>query len=255
MALGPKDHGGAVCTGAAIQLRIRGPRAGERSSPDVLVHDVVQEQGVQMVPFEPRRGTLEAAGRCLSRQELISGEGEGVPIPLSRREESRVVPHRPARWECTDRMFRCELLPNRLDVGIRSVAVWFQEGFESVLRRRGRKSRHRSRLSGLEPARGRRTHDDGTLLQRLDRRRTGEEHRRLQFLDDGAELLNRGINGNLEAKALIAERQPFACRSPSGCTTSWRKFRWMISASALIICIAFRASATPYARLPSCGTS
>src|SRR2546428_430668 len=164
MALGPKDHGRAVRTGAAVQLRIRGPCAGEGTPPDVLVHDVVQEPGVQMVPFEPRRGALEAAGRCLSRQELIPGEGEGVPIPLSRPEESRVVPHRPARWECTDRMFRRELLPNRLDVGVRSVAVWFQQGFESVLRRRGRKGRHRSRLSSLEPARGRRTHNDGTIL-------------------------------------------------------------------------------------------
>src|SRR2546428_1049995 len=172
MALGPKARGGGLGPGAAIRLRSGGPGGGERSSPDVLVNDVVQEQGVQMVPFEPRRGTLEAAGRCLSRQELISGGGGGVPIPLSRREESRVVPHRPARWECTDRMFRCELLPNRLDVGIRSVAVWFQEGFESVLRRRGRKGRHRSRLSSLEPARGRRTHNDGTILQRGDRRRT-----------------------------------------------------------------------------------
>src|SRR3989442_1299084 len=66
MALGPKDHGRAVRTGAAVQLRIPGPCAGEGTPPDVLVHDVVQEQGVQMVPFEPRRGALEAAGRCLS---------------------------------------------------------------------------------------------------------------------------------------------------------------------------------------------
>src|SRR3989441_12696600 len=101
-----------------------------------------------VVPFDPRRGALEAAGRRLSRQKLISGEGERVAISLSRGEEPGVEPHRPARWEGTDRVFGCELLPNRLDVGVRSVAVWFQEGFESVLSRRGRKGRHRSRLSG-----------------------------------------------------------------------------------------------------------
>src|SRR6059058_4552789 len=93
-------------------------------------------------------------------------------------------------------MFRRELLPDRLDLRVRSLAVRLQEGFESVLRGRGREGRHRSRLSGLEPTRGRRTHDDGTLLQRLDRRRTGEEHRRFQFLDDCAQLLDHGVRGH-----------------------------------------------------------
>src|SRR3989475_6009966 len=145
----------------------------QRPPPDVLVHDVVEEERVQMVPFEPRRRPFEAGGRWLPGQQLISGEGEGVPVSLPGGEESRVVTHRPAGRERTGRMFRRELLPDRLDVRVRSGAGRVQEGFESVLRRRGREGRHRSRLSGLEPARGRRTHDDGTLLQGLDRRRTG----------------------------------------------------------------------------------
>src|SRR5207244_190737 len=55
MALGPKDHRGAVGPGAAIQLRVRGPCAGQGPPPDVLIHDVVEEQCIEMVPLEPRR--------------------------------------------------------------------------------------------------------------------------------------------------------------------------------------------------------
>src|SRR2546427_5164296 len=40
----------------------------QRPPPDVLVHDVVEEQRVQMVPFEPRRRPFEAGGRWLSGQ-------------------------------------------------------------------------------------------------------------------------------------------------------------------------------------------
>src|SRR2546427_11919850 len=55
----------------------------------------------------------------------------------------------------------------------------------------------RSRLSGLEPTRGRRADDDRTILELLDRSRSGQEHRGLEFLDDGAEFRRHRVRGDL----------------------------------------------------------
>src|SRR5437899_3183816 len=55
----------------------------------------------------------------------------------------------------------------------------------------------RSRLSGLEPTRCRRADDDRTILELLDRSRSGQEHRGLEFLDDGAEFRRHRVRGDL----------------------------------------------------------
>src|SRR2546428_2474757 len=54
-----------------------------------------------------------------------------------------------------------------------------------------------SRLSGLEPTRGRRADDNWTILELLDRSGSGQEPRGLDFLDDGAEFHRHRVRGDL----------------------------------------------------------
>src|SRR5207245_9999897 len=53
----------------------------------------------------------------------------------------------------------------------------------------------RSRLSGLEPTRGRRADDDRTILELLDRSRSGQEHRGLRFFGYGVAVVRVLLRG------------------------------------------------------------
>src|SRR5438132_946099 len=81
----------------------------------------------------------------------------------------------------------------------------------------------RSRFWRLEPARGRRAHDDTPVLELFDRGRPREEHRGLQFLDHRAELRHDGVRGDLRglehrlrhARHRGAKRDPFRRIQPA----------------------------------------
>src|SRR5207237_526364 len=59
----------------------------------------------------------------------------------------------------------------------------------------------RSRFWRLEPARGRRAHDDTPVLELLDRGRPREEHRGPQFLDHRTELRHDRLRGDFRSIA------------------------------------------------------
>src|SRR5436189_92725 len=81
----------------------------------------------------------------------------------------------------------------------------------------------RSRFWRLEPARGRRAHDDTPVLELLDRGRPREEHRGLQFLDHRTELRHDRVRGDLRglehrlrhARHRGAKRDPFRRIEPA----------------------------------------
>ena len=129
----PEDDRRAVRIPAAVERRVRGPCAEVPPAAHVLIHDVVQEQGVQVVPLDPRGRPLEIPGRRLARQEFEAGEGEGVSIPLARREEARVLPHRPRRRIAAGGMLAGVLVPEGSDVRVRRRPVRGEERLELPL--------------------------------------------------------------------------------------------------------------------------
>src|SRR5439155_15455435 len=112
-----------------------GPRARERPPAEVLVHDVVEEERVEMVPLEPRCGPFQIAGGSVPHEQSVTGEREGEPVPFPRQEETRILTHRLRRRKGSRGMLRGELRPDQFHVLVRKVSIRLQQGFESCLRR------------------------------------------------------------------------------------------------------------------------
>src|SRR5213596_2981593 len=94
MSARPEDGRWPRAVRATVQAGVRGPRARELPPAEVLVHDVVEEERVEVVPLEPRCGPFQIAGWSVPHEQSVTGEREGEPVPFPRQEETRILTHR-----------------------------------------------------------------------------------------------------------------------------------------------------------------